>query len=91
MNDGMLLAARRSHIKEIPILSRSDVFKYFQIYSNKTIDAIIEWQPFINTNIERVKQLALADARRITGGKYDAIITSPPYINAIDYVWASKF
>ncbi|MGK7921177.1 MAG: hypothetical protein AB4080_14330 [Trichodesmium sp.] len=91
MNDGMLLAARRSHIKEIPNLSRSDVFKYFKIYSKKTIDAVIEWHPFIKRNIELVKQLSLVDARKITGGKYNAIITSPPYINAIDYVWASKF
>ncbi len=92
MNDGMLLAARRSHIKEIPNFSRSDVFKYFQIYANKTMDAVIEWHPFIKTNIHLFKQLTLADARTISGDiKYDAVITSPPYINAIDYVWASKF
>ncbi|WP_293061930.1 DNA methylase [Okeania sp. SIO2B3] len=92
MNDGMILAARRSHIKEIPKLSRSDVFKYFQIYGNKTIDAVIEWQPLIETNIHLVKQLALADARTISGDiKYNAVVSSPPYINAIDYVWASKF
>ncbi len=92
MNDGMLLAARRSHIKKMPKLSRSDVFKYFQIYVNQTIEAVIEWHPFINRNLHQVKQLNLTDARTITGYvEYDAIITSPPYINAIDYVWASKF
>jgi hypothetical protein len=34
----------------------------------------------------------LQDARNLDGNwTCDAIITSPPYVNAIDYVWASKF
>lgn len=92
MNDGMLLAARRPHIKEIPERSRSDVFKYFRLYVDKALDAITEWNRFLDGSIKRVQELPLQDARNLEGDWFcDAIVTSPPYINAIDYVWASKF
>lgn len=92
MNDGMILAAKRSKFEEIPQRSRQDVFKYFQIYVDKAVEAIQEWNPFLNNYMERVKELSPADARKITGNwQCDAIVTSPPYINAIDYVWAAKF
>lgn len=92
MNDGMLLAARRSRFEEIPQRDRLDVFKYFKFYLNKAIEAIQEWHPFLKNYLAEVKELPLADARRITGNfQWDAVVTSPPYINAIDYVWAAKF
>ena len=92
MNDGMILAARRVHIEEIPIRSRSDVFNIFQFYVNKLIDAIIEWNALLNGNVPKVVKLLSDDARKVDSNlTYDAVITSPPYINAIDYVWASKF
>lgn len=92
MNDGMLLAARRSHIKDIPKRSRSDVFKYFQLYVEKAIDSIVEWNQFLNESGKNAVELPIQDARNLNGNwMCDAIITSPPYINAIDYVWASKF
>lgn len=92
MNDGMILAAKRSHIQEIPIWSRSDVLDYFQVYASKTINAIDEWSSTVNGARKKAVELPLQDARLIKSDqKYDAVVTSPPYINAIDYVWASKF
>jgi len=92
MNDGMILAARRSHIKDIPILTREDVFQYFHTYAVKAYEAISEWQYYLNNPNVEIRELPLDDSRTIEGVWYcDAVITSPPYINAIDYVWASKF
>ena len=92
MNDGMLLAAKRSNIKEIPKRSRSDVFQYFKLYIYKVIEALKQWHSFSEKSELIIKELPLQDARILEGNWIcDAIITSPPYINAIDYVWASKF
>ncbi|WP_204104354.1 MULTISPECIES: hypothetical protein [Spirulina sp. CCY15215] len=92
MNDGMILAAKRSHVKDIPQRSREDTFKYFKFYLDKTLEAIGEWQYLLNYPLERAKQLSCKDAKKISGNfPIDAIITSPPYINAIDYIWACKF
>ena len=92
MNDGMILAARRSSVEEIPQRSRADVFRYFSVYVEKAIDAIAEWNLILRENSKNVKELELQDARILKGDWIcDAIVTSPPYINAIDYVWAAKF
>lgn len=92
MNDGMILAAKRSHVQEIPKRSRIDVFDYFQLYANKSIDAIDEWGNIVNGVKKRAVELPLQDARSIESNViFDAVITSPPYVNAMDYVWASKF
>ena len=92
MNDGMLLAARRAHIKETPIRSRSDVFGFFQFYVDKLVDALAEWNALLDGKDLNALELPSHDARE--GGipsNCDAVMTSPPYVNAIDYVWASKF
>lgn len=92
MNDGMLLAAKRSHIKDIPKRSRSDVFEYFQLYVDKALEAIDEWENVINGSRNNAVELPLQDSRTLDESPiFDTVITSPPYINAIDYVWASKF
>jgi hypothetical protein len=92
MNDGMLLASRRVHIQEIPRRDRTDVFRYFQLYVDKAVEAIAEWDAYLSQSTARAEELPLADARTLDGTwTCDAVITSPPYINAIDYVWASKF
>ncbi|NER35744.1 MAG: site-specific DNA-methyltransferase [Oscillatoria sp. SIO1A7] len=92
MNDGMLLAARRPHIEKIPERSREDVLEYFKFYVNKAIEAAVEWYPFLQKSRGEAKELPLGDAKSLDGlFRCDAIATSPPYINAIDYVWASKF
>ena len=91
MNDGMILAARRSSVKEIPIRSRADVFKYFKNYIDKIIEALAEWYQ-LDWDNSHTKEVSSQDARNLDGDWLcDAVVTSPPYINAIDYVWASKF
>lgn len=92
MNDGMLLAAKRPHIEKIPQRTRQDVFYYFQQYAQKTLEALEEWQQIANGTRRNARELFSADARDLSSSPLlDAIVTSPPYINAIDYVWASKF
>jgi len=92
MNDAMLLAARRPHIRKIPVYTRSDVFSYFRTYVNRAVRAIQEWTYYLKSSVSNVGELPIEDARSLHGKwKCDAVITSPPYINAIDYVWASKF
>lgn len=91
MNDGMILAARRSNVKEIPQRTRSDVFKYFHFYMEKIFESLWEWYQF-DWDSSWVKEVESGDARNLNGNwMCDAIVTSPPYVNAIDYVWASKF
>ena len=91
MNDGMILAAKRSHIQAIPQRSRQYVFHYFQHYLTQAIDAITEWNGMVK-DWTMAQPLPSNDARILEGNwMWDAVITSPPYINAIDYVWASKF
>lgn len=92
MNDAMLLAARRAHIEKIPQRSRSDVYTYFEIYVRKAAAALDEWNNEVDLSSVPVAEHHSQDARSIDGnGMCDAIVTSPPYVNAIDYVWASKF
>lgn len=92
MNDGMLLAARRSHVEEIPQRDRADVFRYFQYYVDKAIDAVVEWKTYLQLTKAKSEELNFSDAKTLQGEFIcDAIVTSPPYINAIDYVWAAKF
>jgi hypothetical protein len=95
MNDGMILAAKRSHVKEIPRRNRDDVFSYFRFYLGKTVEAIDEWQALCGSVFHRASELPITDARDLNSVpdniSVDAVVTSPPYINAIDYVWACKF
>jgi hypothetical protein len=92
MNDGMILAAKRSHIQETPARARIDVYKYFQQYLHKTVDALAEWYTIVGDRLRNSIELSSEDARDLAGNwRCDAVITSPPYINAIDYIWASKF
>ncbi|MEA5618034.1 DNA methylase [Cronbergia sp. UHCC 0137] len=91
MNDGMILAAKRSNVKEVPQRNRQDVFKYFQFYVNKIIEALSEWYQF-DWDDTCSKEVTSQDARNLDGDWLcDGVVTSPPYINAIDYIWASKF
>lgn len=91
-NDAMILAARRPKIAEIPTRTRYHVYQWFNKYAEQGLAAIEQWQSLCSGNQIRAIQLVEVDARELTGGcEYDAIVTSPPYVNAIDYVWASKF
>jgi hypothetical protein len=92
MNDGMILAARRSNVTAIPQRSREDVFKYFRLYVDKIVEALVEWNEVLRNKSATFAELSSHDARNLPNARYyDAVLTSPPYVNAIDYVWASKF
>jgi hypothetical protein len=92
MNDSMILAARRSNVQEVPRRDRQDVYGYFNHYSLKIVEALDEWQQVSAWNTDSVQELPCEDARTLDGNWYcNAVMTSPPYINAIDYVWAAKF
>lgn len=93
MNDGMILAAKRSKIEKIPQRCREDVFQYFQFYIDKALEAVGEWQSIWKPDmLERAREFPSKNALDLQSDRqFDAILTSPPYINAIDYVWAAKF
>lgn len=92
MNDSMILAARRPNVADVPKRTREDVLYYFENYLIRTINAIAEWNYMLNGNLKKANEVKYCDALELKGRwKCDAVITSPPYINAIDYVWASKF
>lgn len=92
MNDAMLLAARRTHIKSIPKRTRDDVFQWFRKYADQGLSAVQDWQGLCGGAQTKAIQLDEDDAKQLSGeSEFDAIVTSPPYVNAIDYVWASKF
>jgi len=51
-----------------------------------------EIEPIIDAYTAELNSINAKTAINLTGNwNCDAVITSPPYINAIDYVWASKF
>lgn len=90
MEDSMILAARRSNNREIIQYSRKDVYDNFVFNMNRVIEAYDEWKKIIKK--PHSFDLETNDARVITKNNYfDAIVTSPPYINAMDYIWATKF
>ncbi len=92
MNEGMILAAKRSSFKPIELKTREEVFQKFWMYLEKTIEALKEWKNIGFKSSGKAIKLPSKDARILEGNwQCDAVITSPPYINAIDYVWASKF
>lgn len=92
MNDGMILAAKRSGVQDVPQRSKQDVYNYFNFYAEKTTAALAEWNKYFNHTQNKAFEITTHDARNLSGDwECDAIFTSPPYINAIDYVWAAKF
>lgn len=91
MEDSMILAARRSNNREMPVYSRDDVYENFNTNIQKVYEAYAEWNDYLD-NERRAFQIETNDARQINRENYfDAIVTSPPYINAMDYIWATKF
>lgn len=91
MEDSMILAARRANNREMIEYSRIDVFNNYETNISKIISAYEEWNPVVGDE-RKSFPIPTNDARQI--GKenfFDAIVTSPPYINAMDYIWASKF
>jgi 16S rRNA G966 N2-methylase RsmD len=91
MEDSMILAARRANNREIIEYSRDDVYENYENNVRKIIGAYEEWNPIVGEE-RKSFQIMTNDARNIDKEFYfDAVVTSPPYINAMDYIWASKF
>ncbi len=90
MEDSMILAARRANNRAMVEHSRRDVFENFKANVTKVAEAYEEWNTVISE--PNSNDIGTNDARKIEEVDfYDAIVTSPPYINAMDYVWATKF
>ena len=72
-------------------------FNYYHVLGEIPIDLaegafISIWNELIDWSNNTAFQITTNDARQINyDGTFDGIVTSPPYINAIDYIWASKF
>ena len=90
MEDSMILAARRTNNREMIKYSRRDVFDNYKTNVYKVAEAYDEWNTIVSSPC--AYDIGTNDARQINEVDfYDAIVTSPPYINAMDYVWATKF
>lgn len=85
---GASLAADVSHSRPHKVRDSNDfnVFSEFEITCRKLSSNMLETPPIGKTKVK------LGDARklRIPTGSVDAIITSPPYLNAIDYMRGHK-
>lgn len=91
MEDSMILASRRSNNREMKIYTRNDVYDNFCSNADRVIKAFIEWNEIVASGGASY-QMQSQDAREIEKEDFfDAIVTSPPYINAMDYIWACKF
>jgi len=59
----------------------------------KAVEVVLKASPFSEMSDLPVARVKRGDARRlqITDGIFDLVITSPPYLNAIDYLRGHKF
>lgn len=89
VGSGQILQARRSNYNNKKSYSQQDVQNlFFEKLSNyyKLLRTV-----FRNFSKNHEPKVINSDAKSLKLiDKIDAIITSPPYINAIDYIWASK-
>ncbi|TKJ17061.1 hypothetical protein CEE44_00820 [Candidatus Woesearchaeota archaeon B3_Woes] len=89
---GQMLTARRKDWRNIKQLSENDTIDLFSSFSEKYIEYISEFSK--EQNISNFAKIIGNDAREINLpediDKVDLIVTSPPYINAMDYIWANR-
>lgn len=91
-NRGVSLAMDVSHSRPHRSYDKAPVkvFDYFE----RAVKQIVKASPFSDTNAtQSAASVNLADARKlpIGDGSVDVVITSPPYLNAIDYIRGHKF
>jgi len=89
---GQILQARRGKIKSKPSMSRKKIIALFKQVVKSSLSLLDE---YVKNIPEHVSAKAITeDARNLDpkkwAGQVDLIITSPSYINAIDYIWADK-
>lgn len=89
---GQILTARRKDWRKIKQLTEKDTLKLFEQISNEYIYYIENFSKYADKTTWT--KIIGIDARNINLPKeinsVDLIITSPPYINAMDYVWANR-
>lgn len=87
---GQILTARRKDWKKIKQYNLEDVFNIFKDFSNDYINYAIKFTYECKKN-NSTSFVDKGDARDIKiKNKVDLIISSPPYINAMDYIWANR-
>ena len=59
----------------------------------KAVEAVIRASPFVRTDNLPAARIKRGDARKlpIKDGTFDLVVSSPPYLNAIDYLRGHKF
>jgi len=89
---GQMLCARRSDWRTIKQLTEDDTINLFDSICNEYIAYMSAFYGLVSN--EHYSQIIGNDAREIKLPKnisyVDLIIGSPPYINAMDYIWANR-
>jgi DNA modification methylase len=87
---GQILTARRKDWKESKQYNEEEVYGLFRKFAVEYINYVVRFTDDCkNTKAETL--VNIGDARDIkVNKKVDLIISSPPYINAMDYIWANR-
>ena len=89
---GQMLTARRSDWRTIKQLSETDTIELFFSICQEYMDYLISFSRVANN--KNFTKVIGNDARTITLpngiSNVDLIVASPPYINAMDYIWANR-
>ena len=88
---GVSLAMDLSHSRPHKVYDRAPVKPYDRFLDS--VAHVVKHAPHVGDGIAAVTTPVLGDARRlmIPDNSIDIVITSPPYLNAIDYMRCSKF
>lgn len=87
---GQILTARRKDWKDIRQFSEEEVYHMFRSFAIEYVNYVMAFTSECK-NVDSSVHVSIGDARDINVSKpIDLIISSPPYINAMDYVWANR-
>lgn len=88
---GVSLAMDLSHSRPHKVYDRAPVKPFDRFLDS--VAHVVKHAPHVGDGIAAVTTPVLGDARRlkIADNSIDIVITSPPYLNAIDYMRCSKF
>jgi DNA modification methylase len=89
---GQILTARRKDWKDMKHYSESETIEVFSSYCEEYIDYLKKFPDLVNE--ENYTKIIGNDARNINLPEdiheVDIIVSSPPYINSMDYIWANR-